>query len=65
MDKFLKEHAEGETHMNDKVQLYEELSLNAHPSLQTQVYDRWILEFVLVPIKKRMVGRTSSEIHKI
>ena len=31
--------------MNDKLLLYEELSLNAHPSLQTQFYDGWILRF--------------------
>jgi len=31
--------------MNNKIQLYEELSLNAHPSLQTQVYDGWILRY--------------------
>ena len=31
--------------MNDKERLYEELSLNAHPSLQTQIYDGWILRF--------------------
>ena len=29
----------------DKILLYEELSLNAHPSLQTQVYDGWVLRF--------------------
>jgi len=31
--------------MTEKIQLYEELSLNAHPSLQTQLYDGWILRF--------------------
>ena len=31
--------------MADKILLYEELSLNAHPSLETQVYDGWILRF--------------------
>ena len=31
--------------MTDKLLLYEELSLNAHPSLQTQIYDGWILRF--------------------
>ena len=29
----------------DKILLYEELSINAHPSLQTQAYDGWILRF--------------------
>jgi len=29
----------------DKISMYEELSLNAHPSLQTQLYDGWILRF--------------------
>ena len=28
-----------------KTRLYEELSLNAHPSLQTQLYDGWILRY--------------------
>ena len=31
--------------MTDNILLYEELSLNAHPSLQTQFYDGWILRF--------------------
>ena len=29
--------------MRDKILLYEELSLNAWPSLQTQFYDGWVL----------------------
>ena len=31
--------------MADKILLYEELSLNAWPSLQTQFYDGWILRY--------------------
>jgi len=31
--------------MTDKILLYEELSLNAWPSLQTQFYDGWILRY--------------------
>ena len=31
--------------MTDKIQFYEELALNAHPALQTQFYDGWILRF--------------------
>lgn len=31
--------------MNETVQLYEELTLNAHPALQTQFYDGWVLRF--------------------
>jgi ribosomal protein S18 acetylase RimI-like enzyme len=31
--------------MTDKVLLYEELSLNSHPALQTQLYDGWVLRF--------------------
>jgi len=31
--------------MNQTILQYEELSLNAHPSLQTQFYDGWVLRF--------------------
>jgi len=31
--------------MTNKILLYEELSINAHPALQTQVYDGWVLRF--------------------
>jgi len=31
--------------MRDKVLLYEELSQNAHPALQTQLYDGWVLRY--------------------
>jgi ribosomal protein S18 acetylase RimI-like enzyme len=31
--------------MNARTQLYEELTLNAHPSLQTQLFDGWVLRF--------------------
>lgn len=31
--------------MNNQILLYEELSFNSHPSLQTQYYDGWILRF--------------------
>ena len=31
--------------MNDKILLYEELSLNALPALQTQFYDGWVLRY--------------------
>jgi N-acetylglutamate synthase-like GNAT family acetyltransferase len=31
--------------MKNKVLLYEELSLNSHPALQTQLYDGWVLRF--------------------
>lgn len=31
--------------MNNQIRLYEELSFNSHPSLQTQYYDGWILRF--------------------
>ncbi|MCL2401454.1 MAG: GNAT family N-acetyltransferase [Oscillospiraceae bacterium] len=31
--------------MNNTILMYEELSFNAHPALQTQFYDGWILRF--------------------
>ena len=31
--------------MTDKILMYEELSLNAWPSLQTQFYDGWVLRY--------------------
>jgi GNAT superfamily N-acetyltransferase len=31
--------------MKNKVLLYEDLSLNSHPALQTQLYDGWVLRF--------------------
>ena len=31
--------------MTDKILLYEELSLNAWPSLQTQFFDGWVLRY--------------------
>ena len=31
--------------MKDKILLYEELSQNAHPALQTEFYDGWVLRF--------------------
>lgn len=31
--------------MNEQIRLYEELSFNSHPSLQTQYYDGWMLRF--------------------
>ena len=31
--------------MNEQIRLYEELSFNSHPSLQTLYYDGWILRF--------------------
>jgi len=33
--------------MRDKVLLYEELSQNAHPALQTQLYDGWVLRYAV------------------
>lgn len=35
----------GRTMINSKIRLYEELSFNSHPSLQTQYYDGWLLRF--------------------
>ena len=34
-----------ETHMNSKIKIIEDLSLNAWPSHQMQIYDGWILRF--------------------
>ena len=31
--------------MKDKILLYEELSLNALPALQTQFYDGWVFRY--------------------
>ncbi len=31
--------------MNKQIRLYEELSINSHPSIQTQYYDGWMLRF--------------------
>ena len=31
--------------MNSTILLYEELSLNAHPALQTQFFDGWVMRF--------------------
>jgi ribosomal protein S18 acetylase RimI-like enzyme len=36
---------EGGRAMNEQILLYEELSLNAWPSLQTQFYDGWVLRY--------------------
>jgi len=35
----------GVSEMTEKILLYEELSMNAHPALQTQFYDGWVLRF--------------------
>jgi len=36
---------EGGLIMNNKILQYEELSMNAHPALQTQFFDGWVLRF--------------------
>lgn len=31
--------------MNTRIRLIEELSLNAHPAIQTELFDGWIMRF--------------------
>jgi len=41
----LRKNSEEKKNMNDLIRFFEELSMNSHPSLQTQYYDGWLLRF--------------------